>query len=125
MAKFYLNLLASDDKMYQAAIDLDNLPKGCSPSIVMHPFKHGEEIIRQLIDNEKLATKLISNISTNTFGEEELEFISNIASFWQNLPPATEERDGFIGIAGEKGDFLRPDPASAKELVEKMSKIGA
>ncbi|MGF2687273.1 hypothetical protein ACQUWM_12285 [Marinobacter sp. DUT-3] len=125
MSKFYLNLLTESGSVVQAVIDLANLPKECNRNIVDHPFKQGVDLIDYLRDDEKHSVNLINNIRNDYLSDDEHRFISNVASFWENLPPSAEEKCGVVAITPSQGDFLRTSEEVAEEMAEGMSKIGS
>lgn len=115
MAKIYLALLDENEQASGCIIDIENLPRGTSNHVVAHPWTQGIELASFVKDDPARFARIIREIGKGAWGGESLSFVTAIASFWENLAPASEEKDGMLTllVAKDKADFLRTSPAVA------------
>ena len=125
MAKIYIMLLNKKSVPKGCILDLDKLPFGAHSNKVDHPWNQGVELTKLVVSDIEQTEQLIFNISNNCIDEETINFITSIASFWENLPPADEEKDGVIAVraGSEEGDFIRTSPEVANEMWTEFSKL--
>lgn len=123
MAKAYLCVVRKSPPASVATIDLEKLPPGASSSIVVDFKNHGVDIGSWLQEDLDRSAKIAENIKNRIYGAEELNFISHVASFFENLPPADEEKDlVFFAIQGQS-DILRTSPAVALHTAQGIAAL--
>ena len=118
MAKYFL-AASNGQAFHRAILDLDHLPSGASSDLAAHPWKQGLEITGWLEADIERFIRLIDQIASHKYTSETLEFISNLASFWENLPPADVEKHAFLGGAPERVDFVRTSEEVATDMYAK------
>lgn len=118
----YIMLLDRNDFTSGCAVDLDKLPSGANSNTVAHPWHQGPELIGWLKADIERTKQLILNIAQNCMDVQTIDFITSLASFWENIPPALEKKDGAVAIiaGNDAGDFLRTSPDVAKEMWTKF-----
>lgn len=125
MSKFYVVVLRPSG-VDGCIVDLDNLPTGANSHDVSDPWVQGADLTFWVKEDLDRTARIILNIKNRTFDAEALDFISRLASFWENLPPADEEKDGFLAASQsfDSTRFLRTSPQVAKEMWDGVAKIG-
>lgn len=122
MAKIYLIVPDSKktNRVSTAIVDLDNLPQGATNSIVEEWSEQGTEIVLWFKSDMDRTRRIVGNISANKINQESVDFISKLASFWENLFPGEGEKDAVLGAFGDRGDFLRTSPEVALKIYNAM-----
>lgn len=123
MAKAYFCVLLKDT-VNNAVIDLDNLPAGTSSDEVEHFAPQGVDIGLWLKSDLNRAVRVADNIRNGMFDAESCYLISKLASLYENMPPASEQKDLFIAVRSEQTDIVRTSPEVAEETWRKVSNIG-
>ncbi|QJD91822.1 hypothetical protein HH213_18030 [Duganella dendranthematis] len=125
MSKFYVTVLRPSG-IDGCIIDLEKLPPGANSHEVSDPWIQGADLTFWFKEDLDRSARIVQNIKNRTLDDETLDFISRLASFWENLPPAEEEKDGFLAASKsfDSTRFLRTSPEVAKEMWESISKIG-
>jgi hypothetical protein len=117
-----LFLAVSDGKppFHKSIVDLDTLPAGVDSSKAMHPWNQGVEITAWIERDIPRAIAVIQDIANANFTPQALAFLSELASFWENLPPAAEEKHAFLGGMPGNVDFIRTSEQVASDLYAKL-----
>lgn len=115
MDKIYLAQLNANFQKSGCIIDLNNLPPGVHSDIVSHPWEHGIELAAYVQADPERFERIISAINNSKLNDEAIDFLTSLASFWQNLPPSPEEKDALLTslVASNKVDFVRTSPEVA------------
>lgn len=124
MAKFYMAVL-KDKQVHSAIVDLENLPAGANNGVVKSPWIHGADLVHAMSKDVDTAAELMDRIAAGDFTPEVLDFITQLASFWENLPPADEEKHAILGVFKNRGDFIRTSEEVAKNTWMKFRSINS
>jgi hypothetical protein len=97
---------------------------GANANVVAPFSEHGLSMSSWLQSDLLRSAEMIDKIRQGDFDAPTLNFITQFASFVENAPPATEEKDYFIGVTRERCDILRTSPEVAEATWRKVSRLG-
>lgn len=124
MPKVYCAVLPPDGHVIGAIVDLDSLPAGVHSNLIAQPYEQAQEIVDWFGLDIDRAARIVSNISNNKSDEETRFFLTQLASVWENLPPADAEKDLIITVsAGKAANFFRTSPEVAKSTFLQLKAI--
>lgn len=110
-------------------VNLDALPPGANSDMVEEPLQHGVDLAHWAASDPARTARIFLNISQRNFDDEALSFITQCASFWENLPPADEAKSALLVIQQNADGtgapyFVRTDEKTASETWANALHIG-
>lgn len=123
MSRIYFVLLPDGRQKALGVLDLENPPLGVFDTKVEHPWPHGVAIGLWIKDHLPLAATFLDELAAGQLSDEAKGFFSNVASFWENLPPSGEAKVGVFSCIGpgHEAEFFRTSPEVAASLFAKVS----
>ncbi len=120
MSLIYVGIANVDGFQVGAIVELSTLPRPIKPIKVVDTEEHLNSIYETFLNDLERSSRMLSNIDEGTFGVAETSFLTDLYSFWENLPQPTEERHGVFVLNGD--DFLvhRYKPDYAAEFWSKL-----
>jgi hypothetical protein len=122
MSKAYLLVVDSKFTTHSAFIDLENLPDGANSHDVEDFVKQGAGLVGWLKAHVDEAGDFADYIRNGNFKQEVLNFISILASFFENMPPADKEVDLLIGVTPTDVNIIRVTEEFARNSYEDFQK---
>jgi hypothetical protein len=122
VSKIYLIVVPDAAQVKTAIFDLDNCPEDVTNKEVNLWWSQAEDVTRWFCSDKRRAVRIVEEIAENNSSVETKLFLSQLASLWENLFPAAEEKDAVLGAIGEVGHFLRTSPDVAMEMFNQMRK---
>jgi hypothetical protein len=129
MSKIYFVVVRTKD-VGSAVLDLETLPTDVNSSIVKHIHHQAEDIGNFLNADIDRALQCVQELAGGSLSALSKVFFSEVASFWENLPPQTdgEEKDGIFASIAVEGNtpetqFLRTSPQVALETFRQLKRI--
>lgn len=123
MPKLYICLVHHGHIRAGVIIHFNDLPTHVGPTEVMDPVLQAKKLSDYLQEDITRSITLLTNLKTKTYTAKENSFLTRIASFWENLLPASEEKDGVLVVQDDSFDFVRTSPDYAKHMWEEINTL--
>lgn len=93
-------------------------------AFVIDPLVHISDFLNDFHEDHQFVVEVINGLNENTLSEKAKEFLSHIASLWENLRPAKDEKDVIFAIQVNGSDFIRTFPEVAMEMHLNSNSVG-
>lgn len=120
MSRIYFAVLPEEGPLTRAVLNLDRLPPGVDANQVSYPWTQGTEIGRYIQANELAVAAYLQELNQGQpLSPEAAKFFSDVASFWENLPPSEDGEKVGVFASGGPGigvHFIRTSPEVGDQM---------